>query len=150
MLHFEMATKKAGEEDPLGVQAGRTLAEIAEKRGLKQNQVAAYAKLPASTIHNYFTGGTKKPSLTYLLRISEALDVTLAQVLGQSPMPEIKPIATVAADDRLARLEETVEQLRQALLEAGPRKSGSRPAQAKSGKADRRPGTGRRRRASGG
>lgn len=148
MLQFEMPARKS-DDDPLGVEAGKMLGAIALKRGLQQNQVAAYAGLPASTIHNYFTGNTKKPSLTYILKISKALGVTLDQLLGFSPMPEIVPITP---DDRLGRLEATVEELRLMLLETDPRKaaSGTRPVPAKSASDDRRPSTGRRRRASGG
>lgn len=148
MLHFEMA-KAAGDGDPLGVQAGKTLGEIAERRGLKQNQVAVYAGLPASTVHNYFTGGTKKPSLTYILKLCTALDVKLEQVLGFSPMPDIR---SAMPDDRLGRLEATVEEMRQLLLQTDPRKrpTESRPAPAKSAADDRKHGTTRRRRATGG
>lgn len=134
----------------MGMLVGKTLGEIADKRGLSQKQVATYAGLPASTVHNYFKGGTQKPSLTYILKLCTALDVKIEQVLGFSPMPEIKK---ATPDDRLVRLEETVEEMRQLLLQADPRKraaSESRPAPAKSASDGRKHGTTRRRRASGG
>lgn len=136
----------------MGVLAGKTLGEIADKRGLSQKQVAAYAGLPASTVHNYFKGGTQKPSLTYILKLTKALDVTLDQVLGFSPMPDIQP---ATPDDRLGRIEArqertdaVLEEIRKALLQTDPRES--HPAPAKSASGDRKPGTGRRRGATGG
>ncbi len=58
-----------------------------EMRALSQAELAAKAKLPASSIA-HFEGGNRKPSFDNLRKLSDALAVTTDFLLGRTEDPE--------------------------------------------------------------
>jgi transcriptional regulator with XRE-family HTH domain len=57
-----------------------------ELRGMKQNELADRAKLPASSIA-HFEAGSRKPSFDTLRRLANALEVTTDYLLGRVEEP---------------------------------------------------------------
>lgn len=59
------------------------LAEIRENRGLTQADLAIKAELQPSTI-SHFETGSRRPSWENLLRLSDALEVSVDQIMGRT------------------------------------------------------------------
>jgi len=79
---------------------GRRIAEIRKEKGVSQFELSDLTNLTSSYI-SYIENGRKKPSLESLVRIAEALDVTLDRILlgNQSSdlkdyLPELKSLIT--------------------------------------------------------
>jgi len=66
-------------------------------RGMSQSEVAAQAKLPASSIA-HFEAGARKPSFDNLRRLANALKVTTDYLLGRADTPDLAPESAMAAD----------------------------------------------------
>jgi len=62
------------------------LRHIREKRGYSQDELARRAKLQASAISHFETGG-RKPSFANLRRLADALEVTTDFLLGRVAEP---------------------------------------------------------------
>jgi transcriptional regulator with XRE-family HTH domain len=66
-------------------------------RGMSQSEVAAQAKLPASSIA-HFEAGARKPSFDNLRRLATALRVTTDYLLGRADTPDLAPETAMAGD----------------------------------------------------
>lgn len=69
---------------------GRTLARIRHERGLSQERVAAMAGISSTQYQKYEKGqsrpgGPMNPTLVNLIALSQALGVTVAELLPPSP-----------------------------------------------------------------
>ena len=59
---------------------------VKEKRieaGLSQNQLSKIANVPQGVISDIENGNTKSPRIDTLMKIAEALDVTVADLIGE-------------------------------------------------------------------
>jgi transcriptional regulator with XRE-family HTH domain len=78
----------ANEPDSGMNKASRNLAlnvsSLRKKRGLSQNQLATLALLPRSTVA-YIESGAGNPSLSNLMRVSAALQISLEELLSPPP-----------------------------------------------------------------
>jgi transcriptional regulator with XRE-family HTH domain len=74
------------------------LREAREMRELSQLALAERARLQQAAVSHY-EGGTRRPSLQNLRRLSEALEVTTDYLVGRSERPESPP----PADEPLIR-----------------------------------------------
>lgn len=70
----------------------RILRHEREKRGLSMNRVAERAGLSQQMV-SYVERGMRNPTLETLLRIAAAMEINLAEVLGQA-MKEVRRVAT--------------------------------------------------------
>jgi len=76
-------------------------------RGYKQEQLAARAKMPATTIA-HFEAGTRKPSFDSLRKLAIALEITTDYLLGRVDDPELaeagdplfRDVAKLSGNDR--------------------------------------------------
>ena len=68
-----------------------------EMRKMSQSEVAAKAKLPASSIA-HFEAGSRKPSFDNLRRLATALRVTTDYLLGRTETPDLAPDTAMAGD----------------------------------------------------
>ena len=59
---------------------------VKEKRmemGLSQNQLSKMANVPQSVLSDIESGKTKAPRIDTLMQIAQALDVTVAELIGE-------------------------------------------------------------------
>ncbi len=66
----------------------KRLREARKLRGWSQEELAAKADMPATTI-GHFEGGTRKPSFESLRRLAIALEITTDYLLGRVDSPEL-------------------------------------------------------------
>ncbi len=107
--------------DPIGKIVARRLRTAQQARGWTQGQVhyQANAGLPdgheavsLTTVQMLLRGAHTNPSLGTVLAVARALDLTLDQVVGISPMPEsvsVPPEDDV--DSRLRRIEDALAKI---------------------------------------
>ncbi|MCZ7414332.1 helix-turn-helix transcriptional regulator [Streptomyces sp. WMMC897] len=65
-------------------QVGRNIAALRLRRNLTQERLAERAELSAHSIYRTELG-TRSPRLDWLIRIADALDVTLAELVREPP-----------------------------------------------------------------
>lgn len=68
---------------------GRRIVEIRKEKGVSQTQLGDLTGLTNSYL-SYIENGRKKPSLETLIRIAEALDVTLDRILLGNQSSDLK------------------------------------------------------------
>jgi transcriptional regulator with XRE-family HTH domain len=76
----------------------RRLRAAREMRGLSQAELAERTRLQQAAVSHY-EGGTRRPSLRNLRRLSEGLEVTIDYLVGRSNTPEPRP----SSDDPIFR-----------------------------------------------
>jgi transcriptional regulator with XRE-family HTH domain len=68
---------------------GRRLKERREARGWTQEQLAERSKVPAAMISHFETGVRGTPSADNLVKLANALDVTIDYLLGRAEEPNV-------------------------------------------------------------
>lgn len=113
------------EADPIGKIIATRLRAAARARGWTQGQVHYQANVgqpkgeeivSLTTVQMLLRGAHTNPSLSTVLAVARALDLTLDQVVGISPMPEMVPVPV--EDDvsaRVASLEAELREMRQGM-----------------------------------
>jgi transcriptional regulator with XRE-family HTH domain len=96
------------------VAIGRQLAERIEQRrkalGMTQGQLAIQTGLDKSTVSSFLAGGRKDPPIGTMMRFAAALGISLDQLVGASPLPEVLPaVESAATDTRTAELEHRIQ-----------------------------------------
>ena len=63
----------------------KNVKELRKKTGLSQDQMARKANMPLSTYLKVENGVTPNPSIQTLLKIAEALEISLDELVGRNP-----------------------------------------------------------------
>ena len=63
----------------------KNIKELRNKIGLSQDQMARKANMPLSTYLKVENGVTPNPSIQTLLKIAEALEISLDELVGRNP-----------------------------------------------------------------
>lgn len=94
----------------------RNLKELRELRSLTQAELAARAEMAAASI-SHFETGQRVPSLDSLVKLADALEVTVDTLLGRSPLESRVDPIFVRASHADAQTLTTLKRLTAALLE---------------------------------
>lgn len=81
---------------------GRRLKEQREARGWTQEQLSQRSKVPAGMVSHFETGVRGTPSADNLVKLANALQVTIDYLLGRSDRPELASPRVAAAFRGLA------------------------------------------------
>jgi transcriptional regulator with XRE-family HTH domain len=120
MLCLVADSEREAGSDPIGKIVAARLRAAAKARGWTQGQVHYQANVgqpegeeivSLTTVQMLLRGAYVNPSLSTVLAVARALDLTLDQVVGISPMPETVPAP--AEDDVAVRVQQLEEELRQ-------------------------------------
>lgn len=113
-----VAERDESEADPIGKIIASRLRAAAKARGWTQGQVHYQANVgqpegeeivSLTTVQMLLRGAHTNPSLSTVLAVARALDLTLDQVVGISPMPEMVRLPPEDdVDVRLRRIEEAL------------------------------------------
>ena len=74
---------------------GRRLKQLRDSRNWTQEHLASRAGLPSAMISHFETGRRQKPSADNLVKLANALEVTIDYLLGRTDKPQV-------ASDRFA------------------------------------------------
>lgn len=89
---------------------GRRLRELRDARGWTQGQLAERARVPPAMISHFETGVRGAPSADNLVKLANALEVSLDYLLGRADQPEIASPRVAAVFRRLGNASaETVD-----------------------------------------
>lgn len=66
-----------------GLMVARTLRELRERRGLTQAELGAKAEIAGASV-SHFETGQRQPSLESLVKLADALEVTVDTLLGRA------------------------------------------------------------------
>ena len=75
---------------------GRRLKAVREARGWTQDELSGRASLPSSVISHFETGVRGKPSADNLVKLANALSVSVDFLLGRTELPEVSDERVVA------------------------------------------------------
>ena len=95
----------------------RNLKRIRELRGMTQAEMAARAGIAAASI-SHFETGQRAPALDTLVKLADALSVTVDAILGRAPLEaaaQLDPVFVQASQADLLTLE-TVRRVTTAIL----------------------------------
>lgn len=67
------------------------LKQLMFKQGIKTAELARLTKLPQPTVHRIVEGDSTRPHKNSLIAIANFFNLTLEQINGQSPIPELSP-----------------------------------------------------------
>jgi transcriptional regulator with XRE-family HTH domain len=81
---------------------GRRLRELRDKRGWTQEELSERAKVPAAMISHFETGVRGAPSADNLVKLANALEVTIDYLLGRSEEAQVASPRVAAAFRGLA------------------------------------------------
>lgn len=116
-------------------EAGRVLADLIAGHGWEYVRLARAAGVSEALIRKYATGGAVRPKATHVWRIARAFgsrdgakllyafgfddlaqDLARQDISPMTPIEEVPEPVDLSIDERLARLEEAVEELRELLV----------------------------------
>jgi transcriptional regulator with XRE-family HTH domain len=109
----------------VGEEVRRNLREIRESRGLTQAELGIRAGVGAASV-SHFETGQRAPSLETLVKLADALGITVDTLLGRAPMEagaQVDPVFLQASRADMPTLE-TVRRVTAAIL-ANARKGDS-------------------------
>jgi SOS-response transcriptional repressor LexA len=70
-------------------QIRQTLELLLQLHDLTEAELARRSKMPQPTIHRLLTGATPDPRLSTLLPLAEFFDITINQLVGAEPLPQL-------------------------------------------------------------
>lgn len=79
---------------------GEKIRVARKKAGLNQEELAELARLHRISIARY-ESGTVEPGINAIMRIAEALGITVDELLGNQPLPDDMPIKPKTEDVRI-------------------------------------------------
>jgi transcriptional regulator with XRE-family HTH domain len=94
----------------------QTLKDLRERRGLTQSELGALADMAAASV-SHFETGQRLPSLDSLVKLADALEVSIDTLLGRAPMESRVDPIFLRASNADARTLNTLRRLTAALLE---------------------------------